>query len=269
MAVTTPSISFPPMDIRFWLGGTTRCTVARWNSDVEHEPWSKLYLVESGAARYAIARPDEPPRWCQLRPGHIHLIPGGRRHINACASEFILHWCHFTVQDEDVAQRIAAMDEIVSIPMTEARSPADVISSAASGITGRLQASALVLRMLALLPDPVPDSHAAERRRLAPAVGALEYRFDHTLSVPQLAAMAGMKPSRFHQLFRLVHGTSVHAYQLELRCAEAQRLLRTSTLSIQEIAQRCGYPSPFSFTRMFTDRCRVSPSAYRASTMPQ
>ncbi len=251
------------MDIRFWIGGETRCTVAKWNCDVSHEPWSKLYLPLNGSPRYAVARPGEPPRWTDLRPGGLYLIPGGRRQINACKADFTLVWCHFTVQDSSLLARIAAMDAISVLP-------ADLLSDIRGRITGCCQdgartiaASALVHEALSRLPDPPADALAGTRRRLATAVFHLEYRFDRHPSIRELAERAGLAPSRFHELFRAAYGTSVHDYRLALRLAEAKRLLTSSDQSIQEIATHCGYPNPFNFTRMFTRRCGLSPTVWR------
>ena len=102
MARTPLDLSFPPMDIRFWYGATTDCTVAHWNNDVAFEPWSKLYIPMDGQPRYAVARSGEKPVWTPLRPGQIYLIPGGRRQVNACRSGFRLVWVHFTVQDDGI-----------------------------------------------------------------------------------------------------------------------------------------------------------------------
>lgn len=253
------------MDLRFWVSATTDCTVAHWNNDVAHEPWSKLYLLTSGTARYAVARPGEQPAWTTLRPGRLYLIPGGRRQINACSAGFRLHWCHFTAHDSDLSLRLNALDAVIERPTATPDGHGEIIAQACHGVSARLRASALALDLIAQLPQPQDDIHAAERTRLASALHELEYRFTTPLSVARLARMAGLKPSRFHALFRQVHGTSVRAYQLELRFAEAQRLLRDGRLGVAEVAARCGYSSPFTFSRMFSARIGISPSQFQAA----
>lgn len=252
------------MDIRFWSGARTHCTVARWNNDVPHEPWSKLYCLASGRARYAVVWPGETPRWTELRPGSIYLVPGGCRQINACDRDFILDWCHFTVQDESLAARIAACVRLMAFPAADFPGAGEVIAQASGA--GRLRGCALVYALLARLPEPVADLYAADRRRLALAVGYLEYHFLKPLTVAGLARLAGLSQSRFQTLFRRVYGTSVKAYQISLRLAEAKRLLRAGGYSVQEVAARCGYAdNPFNFTRLFTQRVGISPTAWRAA----
>ncbi len=264
MASSPIGLSFSPMDIRFWLAATTRCTVAKWNSDVAFEPWSKLYLAVEGRARYAVARENESPHWCDLVPGQLYLIPGGRRHINSCRREFVLSWCHFTVQDPDLSARIAAMDSILSIPLAEYPHAAVVVPQCCAGDDAlRLRAQAVVLDSLARLPQPDPSAAGSARRRLQAAINHIEYHFHQPLAVPMLARLADLRPSRFQEVFRQAVGTSVKSYQLGLRLAEAKRLLRDTATPIQTIANQIGYDQPFHFTRIFTRHVGVSPSRWR------
>jgi AraC-like DNA-binding protein len=250
------------MDVRFWLAATTACTVRRWNSDTRHEPWSKLYMLGDGTASYAVAAAGGRPVAIRLRPGRIYLIPGGRRHINACNAGFTLHWCHFTVHDDGLARRIAAMDRILDLPAADCGATPVLVAGACRDTSAGLRAAALVLRLLGELPSPADDPLAAVRRRIAPALAEIEYRFAHPLSISQLAALCDLRPSRFHQLFREVMGMPAHAYQVQLRLAEAQRLLRAGGLSVHEVAERCGYASQFTFSRIFTNHCGLPPSRF-------
>lgn len=257
------------MDIRFWIGATTRCTVAHWNNDVAHEPWSKLYLPVDGSARYAVARVGEKPRWIDLRPGRLYLVPGGRRQINTCRSGFTLRWCHFTVQDPHLLARLMAMDEVLTLPVDLLPDCAQRVVDCCGSETQRLAASALVFEALARLPDLPADALAADRQRLAGAVYQLAYHLDLHPTIGELAARSDLAPSQFQQIFRRVYGTSVHHYRLSLRIAEAKRLLQISELQVQEIAARCGYPNPYNFTRLFTRRCAMSPTQWRESQAPK
>jgi AraC-like DNA-binding protein len=264
MAWTPNGLSYPPMDIRFWAGARTLCTVAHWNNDVAFEPWSKLYLALDGQARYAVARPSETPRWIDLEPGVLYLVPGGRRQLNACRSEYTLLWCHFLLQDAALAARVAALDSPRGFPGSSSRIDHALLTDCCTGSDAlRLRASALVLSLLAQLPDPPTDAHAEDRRRLAPALERLTYGFARPQSVAELARLAGLRQSRFQEVFRRVHGTSVREYQISLRLAEARRLLRTTLLPVQVVAAQCGYANPFNFTRLFSQRLGCSPSHWR------
>lgn len=252
------------MDIRFWSATTTRCTVAHWNNEVANEPWSKLYILGAGRASYAIRRPEQPWQGTTLLPGRIYLIPGSCVHRNACRSGFVLHWCHFTV-DVELHPRLAAMQRIQSWPLVDVDAQATAIISAGCP-NWQLRAGALVLELLARLPDPPADDHLAARERLAAATGHLEYFFTRDHLIADLATRCALRPSRFQQLFRQVHGTTPGLFLAQLRVAEAQRLLYSTELAISTIGERVGWPNPYHFSRIFRAKTGMSPRAWRLRT---
>ena len=264
MASPAINLPYPAMDIRFWSATTTRCTVEKWNNVVPNEPWSKLYAVAEGRASYAIQRPGQPWQGVTLQPGRIYLIPGSCMHKNACRSSFVLHWCHFTV-DAELNPRLAALPRIVSWSLAEVEAEAIAIISS-SCPNWRLRAGALVLNLLARLPDPPADEFSAARERLSLATGHLEYFFTKTQTIADLAERCALRPSRFQQLFRQVHGTTPGVYLAQLRLAEACRLLEGTTLSVSEVGLRVGWDNPYHFSRIFRAKMGVSPRVWRQQT---
>jgi len=91
----------------------------------------------------------------------------------------------------------------------------------------------------------------------------LEARFTEPVSVDELAAVAGMSPRHFLQAFTRTFGEPPHRYLIGMRLAHAERLLRTSDLSIAEIAFGCGYGSLSQFYVEFRKHCRSTPRQYR------
>ncbi len=94
----------------------------------------------------------------------------------------------------------------------------------------------------------VPDGMA---RRVARAVGVLRSQFTQAISVEQLAAVAGMSPSAFHQHFRAVTSLSPIQFQKQLRLIEARRLMIAEGSSASNAAFAVGYESVPQFTREY------------------
>lgn len=63
-------------------------------------------------------------------------------------------------------------------------------------------------------------------------------------------------------------GTDYESLVDEVRAALAEELLKTTDLSVEEIAERLGYSEPSCFTRAFKRWKSVSPRRYRASLAP-
>jgi AraC-like DNA-binding protein len=93
-----------------------------------------------------------------------------------------------------------------------------------------------------------PDGHA---QRIGRAVAVLRAEFAQPLRVAQLAAVAGMSPSSFHQHFRAVTSLSPLQFQKQLRLIEARRLMTSDGASAISAAFAVGYESVPQFTREF------------------
>jgi AraC family transcriptional regulator len=91
---------------------------------------------------------------------------------------------------------------------------------------------------------------------------------DEPYRLEDLAALAHFSPFHFHRVFRGMVGESVKEHVRRLRLARAARELRSTGLSVLEIALGAGYEAHESFTRAFADLYRMPPSEYRKSTDP-
>lgn len=82
-------------------------------------------------------------------------------------------------------------------------------------------------------------------------------------SVSELAASVNVGDRSFRRNFRALTGQSVKAYILDLRIQTAKELLRTSDLTIEQIATEVGYRSLAAFSRSFKKKLGMSPNKYR------
>ena len=69
--------------------------------------------------------------------------------------------------------------------------------------------------------------------------------------VDELAAMANMSPSSFHQHFKAVTAMSPVQYQKRLRLTEARHILLSEQLDASATAYRVGYQSVSQFSREY------------------
>lgn len=82
-------------------------------------------------------------------------------------------------------------------------------------------------------------------------------------SVAAYAKEAGMSVAWFRREFKNFTGCSPKIFMDRLRLAWADELLRTTSLSISEIAFKLGYLNPFHFSKAFSRHFRCPPSALR------
>lgn len=107
----------------------------------------------------------------------------------------------------------------------------------------------------------------AHRDHLDPVVHAVQDILAADLAgahpLAELAARGHLSPRGLSRAFVAATGLTPAQYQTELRLGHARTLLRGSALTVEEIAQACGYADPRHFRRMFGAHEGVSPSAYR------
>jgi AraC-like DNA-binding protein len=103
------------------------------------------------------------------------------------------------------------------------------------------------------------DSHASNVSR---AIAHIRRDFRSALAVPDLARRVGMSPSSFHKHFRDITSSTPLQYQKELRLQEARRLLSAGDHAVTTVAYDVGYASPNQFSREYTRKFGVPPSAH-------
>ena len=99
--------------------------------------------------------------------------------------------------------------------------------------------------------------------RIRRALIYIHQNYEKEISVPFLAELAHLSPSRFRALFREATGLSPLDYLLVLRLNHARQLMLQTGSSIGEVARAVGYEDQLYFSRIFKKRTGLSPSAYR------
>lgn len=105
------------------------------------------------------------------------------------------------------------------------------------------------------------DSHAS---RIARTIQRIRARFREPLAVGELAEVAGMSQSSFHEHFKSVTGTTPLQYQKDLRMIEARTLLERGVPSVSVAAYEVGYESPTHFSRDYSRKFGCSPKHHLA-----
>ena len=95
------------------------------------------------------------------------------------------------------------------------------------------------------------------------AVEAMETHVADPLALGDLAAIAGVSARQLNRLFRDRLGVSAMSYYRDLRLNVAERLVRTSPLTLTEVALATGFANSSHFSVRYSERFGVAPSRSR------
>jgi transcriptional regulator GlxA family with amidase domain len=91
----------------------------------------------------------------------------------------------------------------------------------------------------------------------------LQDNYHRNISFAQIAERFGMSVRTLNRRFKSAVGQSPLMYLQEVRINTARDLLKTSNLSISEIADKVGYQDSSYFTTLFKKQLSTTPIAYR------
>ena len=111
---------------------------------------------------------------------------------------------------------------------------------------------------------PVRNS-ALQGRRLRKVLDFMHANLDKRLTLKQLARSVDLSPTYFAEQFHCATGHAPHQYLLHLRVEMARALLKSTRLTILEVALRSGFPNQQHFATTFKRLHGVSPNQYRMS----
>ena len=104
--------------------------------------------------------------------------------------------------------------------------------------------------------------------RVGSVIGALENNFSKEWKLEELVAISHMSRSNLMRIFRKATGQTPIEYLLRLRIQKSMELLRTSSLSITEIAMEVGFNDSNYFSRQFRRALGRTPRAFRQNNTP-
>ncbi|MEA5258297.1 AraC family transcriptional regulator [Arcicella aquatica] len=110
--------------------------------------------------------------------------------------------------------------------------------------------------------NPNPQ-HTTETDPISKVIAYMKKHLTETLTLEQLADVAGMSASHFSAVFRQKVQSSPINFFTFLKVQQACSLLEHSKLRVKEIAYTIGYNDPYHFSRIFTTVMGISPREFR------
>jgi transcriptional regulator GlxA family with amidase domain len=100
--------------------------------------------------------------------------------------------------------------------------------------------------------------------RVRGVIALMTNHLNRNVSLTETANAVHLSPSHLRQLFKRETGVPIARYGRKLRLAEARKLLRTTFLSVKEVAASVGIAGLSHFVRDFEKTYGTTPGRYAA-----
>jgi len=100
-------------------------------------------------------------------------------------------------------------------------------------------------------------------KRLNTVIEYIGNNLDKEMDLNELSEISNFSIYHFHRIFKAMIGESIGAFVVRMRVETAARLLRYTSLPVQDIAYSVGYNVPSSLTKVFRQFYNISPKDYR------
>jgi AraC-like DNA-binding protein len=225
-------------------------------------PWGILMLLTAGKYRLELPETEES---FTLSANTVSYIPPNTPFVRRVEEPIHFHQFHIQCDPEDLLTK--------SLPAGLLSIPKEQVSAMGRSLH-RFSATAgdpEILRHLLkhiltenyLFSSQTPDSRYSDDISCV-----LRYMEDHlaeNLRLETLAEIADLSPSGLIWKFRQQLETTPQRHFIHLRMQFAKQLLVETTLSITQIAEKCGYGDVYYFSNAFRKHTGVSPSTFRKS----
>ena len=234
------------------------------------DSFNRIYWVESGEARI-----EHNGALHRIQRGQLHVIPANSPGRYRCVKDMRLHWCHFNARllgglelydcagfgcDALIPERSwKAMD-------TRWRRLEWLRDDETPG--ARFESIGILCSLLAEMATTAIESGdwfaKGRYARFEKVFARIESGLAGQIRVGELAGLLGLQENYFTNLFKSSFGIAPMAYLKMRRLRRAQMLLKSSSITLKEIAAECGFGSEYHLSAAFKEAIGMPPGAYRS-----
>ncbi len=264
--IDTNHASIENLDVPLMVNCASCC-----NTDVEHINRNEIgrldyYLIYLIEGSFEVTTDDGQDT---VGSGEILVIPPRRRYKIHCSGSRIYFLCaHFTGYD---AKKLLDENNIKVFPEKNHLDPNNHLSQRfktlfeafAKDDEFRQRELALLAERLLIEAGRAKKKYIENSLTLSKSIRYINENYTEQIKIPFLAQMEAMCLTAYNKRFKAQMGLSPTKYIINLRMRMATELLETSSLSIKEISNMCGYENFNFFARVFKKNIGLSPSEYR------
>lgn len=266
------------IDLRIIQSGSEQCRPAHSFGPATREHYLFHYVLRGEGVLYGSSREGELQKF-SVHEGQGFLIYPDQ--INTYVADSESPWEYVWIEFDGlrVKENLDATDLSCAAPIYEAKSDAmrdDMVEEMRYIVSHGKSPILHTMGHLYLFFDYFTRSAESAKRAASELSGVhdayvskvisyIEQHYAEDLTVEKLAAVCGIDRSHLGKTFRDAVGKSPRSFLREFRMAQAASLLRSTDLTVSEVAKRVGYDNPLHFSRAFKDVEGKSPTEWRSA----
>ena len=237
-------------------GGTAR--LEEWIVPMRSLPLWHIYWNSTSGGRLIL-----PDRKIEMDPDSVFLLPPYLMFATESDAAFEHSFLDFCFEDE---QFLPVKKEPIRLRRQDFQW---MLNRCFRQNISKLAGAALAFTLLAAIPAEnfVPEGTTLMEPRIQRALDLISETFQSGqlagLNNRAICRKLGMSVVNFQHLFKQELKMSPHRYILNRRLAYAHDLLKNSSLSIKEIAEKTGFANRYQFTLSFSRLYNISPGRWR------
>jgi AraC-like DNA-binding protein len=221
----------------------------------------------------------EEDRVFHLEAGHtLHLWPG-RQHGSTKPMPLGLkfYWIHFEIEDRNGKDERGSGNEFalaikvpqvarITQPERLERLYRTFLEDQETGVLHPYSANLLTMLMLVEVAQACEERRESAADQNVVATWAHTYiriNYDRPITTSKVAEALGYNADYLGRIYRKVYGCTLTEAIHRRRVSVACDYLLDSSLTIEQIAEKCGFTDPDYFRRVFRHCMRISPGDYR------
>jgi AraC-like DNA-binding protein len=178
---------------------------------------------------------------------------------------------HFSCRDESLSAKLKGLPTLLTSPYSGRvkKLLTNAYNAQSGSETHTLRLEGILLQIIAEYMDAGQITHniPLKYQRYAPGifqtVDYMNKHFPEHITCDQLASQMFISTNFYQKLFREIMKVSPAKHLREIRIAEACRLLANTDLSVQEIAEQCGFNCSSYFIYVLRKEQGITPFEYR------
>ena len=228
-----------------------------WSGTVVSPSDSRLYFILDGSF-YIISPSGEKTL---LTKGNSYLIPSGYSYSYGCDNRMSHVFFHLLLSSFDGLDILGEVEHPISCPFDSVPDGVHVFDDPVDSLYTE---SFITFSLHSLLThNGISLNPKRYSNEVKTAIEYIRRNLSVQLKICDIAQSSFSAPSTLTRNFRRETGMSMGEYIDHLILQKAERLLKTTDMSLLEISDSLGFCDQFYFSRRFSEKYGTSPSKYR------